>query len=392
MYVERTVTIAAATKRRAATIALSARSRRSRSRARRLAGAQLRRTGRDQGRLDGSKAESRLHHERRGAGIGASDRGQRRRQSNVTAKKLEEATRVEEPAAPAPKRTPVLVLTDKDFEKTPPPAAVDGAAAPSGEAAPASAAETGAPEATAPAAAPGAPASPGSAAAQPASAPAAAPAVAAKPITQPIAVPSSDALETRVAHQMPGPPMLRITSWSARPTGEDQLSIFGTVQNVGSRVTAAVDVAVTLFDSEGTRIEVSRAVRLVDRLDARIPGRLRSEVRRQPELRRGPVRGQDRRDRARAGPRTRGSSTSRWVTSRTQPLDPRPPGRGRVLRRPWSRCEARARLAMVCYVTVRCSAATEPSNDRLARRARHFPPASISSPSSRGQDSSLSSW
>jgi hypothetical protein len=166
----------------------------------------------------------------------------------LTAKKLEEATRVEEPPAPAPKRTPVLVLTDKDFEKTPPPAAADGAAEPSGEAAPPSTA------------APGAEVSAGPDAAQPASAPAAAPAAAARPITQPIVVPPSDSLETRVAHQMPGPPALRITSWSARPTGEDQLSIFGAVQNVGTRVTAAVDVTVTLFDSEGTRIESAEAV------------------------------------------------------------------------------------------------------------------------------------
>ena len=85
----------------------------------------------------------------------------------LTAKKLEEATKVEEPPAPAPKRTPVLVLTDKDFEKTPPAAAADGAAAPSGEAAPASAAEAGAPGATVPAAAPGAQASAGSEAAKP---------------------------------------------------------------------------------------------------------------------------------------------------------------------------------------------------------------------------------
>ena len=174
----------------------------------------------------------------------------------LTAKKLEEATKVEEPPAPAPKRTPVLVLTDKDFEKAPAPAAVDGAAAPSGEAAPAAQA----PGANAPAAAPGSPASEGSGAAQAASAPAAAPAVKAKPITKPVVVPSSDSLETRVAHQMPGPPTLRITSWSARPTGEDQLSIFGAVQNVGSRVAAAVDVTVTLFDSEGTRIGSAEAV------------------------------------------------------------------------------------------------------------------------------------
>ena len=59
---------------------------------------------------------------------------------------------------------------------------------------------------------------------------------------------------------MPGPPTLRITSWSARPTGEDQLSIFGAVQNVGTRVAAAVDVTITLFDSEGTRIGSAEAV------------------------------------------------------------------------------------------------------------------------------------
>jgi hypothetical protein len=53
---------------------------------------------------------------------------------------------------------------------------------------------------------------------------------------------------------MPGAPALRVTSWSARPTGDDQLSIFGTVENVGGRVTAAVEVAVTLFDSEGANV------------------------------------------------------------------------------------------------------------------------------------------
>ena len=180
----------------------------------------------------------------------------------LTAKKLEEATRVEEPPAPAPKQTPVLVLTDKDFEKAPTPAAVpaDGAEAPPGEAPPASAAAPGAPGATAPAAAPGAEANAGSAAAQPASPPAAARAAAPRQLTQPAVVPPSDSLETRVAHQMPGPPALRVTSWSARPTGEDQLSIFGAVQNVGGRVAAAVDVAVTLFDSEGTLIETAEAV------------------------------------------------------------------------------------------------------------------------------------
>src|SRR6185436_1347081 len=77
---------------------------------------------------------------------------------------------------------------------------------------------------------------------------------------QPVVVPAADSLETRVAHQMPGPPALRVTSWSARPTGEDLLSIFGTVQNVGSRVTAAITVEVTLFDSEGTKIGTEEGV------------------------------------------------------------------------------------------------------------------------------------
>jgi hypothetical protein len=76
----------------------------------------------------------------------------------------------------------------------------------------------------------------------------------------PIVVPSTDGLETRVAHQMPGPPSLRVSSWSARPTGEDQLSIFGSVVNSGSRVTAAINVAVTLFDSEGARVGSTEAL------------------------------------------------------------------------------------------------------------------------------------
>jgi hypothetical protein len=179
----------------------------------------------------------------------------------LTARKLEEASKVDEPAAPAPKRTPVLVLTDKDFEKAPPAPPPDAeTAAPSGEAQPVSAAAAGAPAAAAPVAAPEAQATTGSTPAQPASEPAAARVAVPRQLTKPMVVPSSDSLETRVAHQMPGPPALRITSWSARPTGEDQLSIFGSVQNVGSRVTAAVDVAVTLFDSEGTRIDSAAAV------------------------------------------------------------------------------------------------------------------------------------
>ena len=73
-------------------------------------------------------------------------------------------------------------------------------------------------------------------------------------------MPAADSLETRVAHQMPGPPALRIASWSARPTGDDQLSIFGEVVNVGSRVTAAINVAVTLIDSEGRAIGSAEAL------------------------------------------------------------------------------------------------------------------------------------
>jgi hypothetical protein len=176
----------------------------------------------------------------------------------LTAKKLEEASKVTVAPAPTPKRTPVLVLTDKDFPKEPTPAAAVEGAAVSGEVAAEDA--QGAPPA-APAAVPGSQA-PASAAAQSADATAAArPAAAPAPArnTQPVVVPASDSVETRVAHQMPGPSALRITSWSARPTGEDQLSIFGNVQNVGGRVAAAVVVTVTLFDSEGARIGSAEA-------------------------------------------------------------------------------------------------------------------------------------
>jgi hypothetical protein len=174
----------------------------------------------------------------------------------LTAKKLEEATKGTAVPTPTPKRTPVLVLTDKDFAKTPTPAAAgEGAAEGTEEAAPegAEAAPGTAPaEETGPQASAGAASAPANAAAQSAAAKAgtASPAR----ITKPIVVPASDSIETRVAHQMPGPPALRITSWSARPTGDDQLSIFGSVQNVGGRVAAAVDVTVTLFDSEGARL------------------------------------------------------------------------------------------------------------------------------------------
>jgi hypothetical protein len=263
MNVERTVTIAAASKRRAASIAMSV---------------VLAAAGAAHGDwlvlASGEAIETKGAWTLEGQKVVFTTKGGvlasvRATEVNVdasralTAKKLEEATKVQEPTPPTPKRTPVLVLTDKDFEKAPPPAAApaDGAAAPSGADAPASAAAPGAPAANvaAPAAARAAQASAGSDATQPEPAPAAAPAAAARPIKQPIVVPPSDSLETRIAHQMPGPPILRITSWSARPTGEDQVSIFGVVQNVGSRVAAAVDIAVTLFDSEGTRLGSAEA-------------------------------------------------------------------------------------------------------------------------------------
>jgi hypothetical protein len=135
----------------------------------------------------------------------------------LTTKKHEDATRVVVPT-PAPKREPVLVLTDADFSGK--PAAAAGAA--------------------------------GAAVAVPAGAES--PAAAA-----PVVVPATDSLETRVARQMPGPPAVRITSWSARPTGEDQLSIFGTAQNVGSLVAAAITVGVKLIDSEGAQLGSTEA-------------------------------------------------------------------------------------------------------------------------------------
>jgi hypothetical protein len=150
----------------------------------------------------------------------------------LTAKKQEDATKAAVPASAAPKPAPVLVLTDKDFAKKPEAraAGADGAG---------SSATGGAAAGAAGATAQGGASGPQSG--------------------QPIVVPAEDSLETRVAHQMPGPVALRVVHWSARPTGEDQLSIFGTVQNVGGRVTAGVDITVTLIDSEGRRIGASNA-------------------------------------------------------------------------------------------------------------------------------------
>jgi len=141
----------------------------------------------------------------------------------LTLKKQEEATKVVV-AEPAPKLEPVLVLTDADF----PTARV---------------------VVVQPADAAGAPADGGAAGAG-----AAAPATG-----EPTVVPASDGLETRIARQMPGAPSLQVVSWSARPTGEDQLSILGYVQNVGKLVSAAVAVTVTLFDTEGVEIAASEA-------------------------------------------------------------------------------------------------------------------------------------
>jgi hypothetical protein len=135
----------------------------------------------------------------------------------LTAKKHEEATRspVAEPPA---RREPVLVLTDADFATTPSAAATESAGVPS----------------TAPGAAPTA-------------------------ATGPIVVPPSDELETRSARQLPGSPSLQVMSWSVRPTGEDDISILGYVQNVGNMAAASVTVGVTLFDSEGARLGSSEA-------------------------------------------------------------------------------------------------------------------------------------
>jgi len=162
---------------------------------------------------------------------------------DLTAKKLEEASRPPAVATPTPKPAPVLVLTDKDFAKEP-PATGEGATA-----AGAPGDQAGAEAGTATAEAGGA----GAAAAAPA---AGSQATSARPSV----VPPADSLETRIAHQMPGSPAVRITNWSARPTGEDQISIFGSVMNVGSRVTAAIEVGVTLIDSEGRRIGSADAV------------------------------------------------------------------------------------------------------------------------------------
>lgn len=128
----------------------------------------------------------------------------------LTTKKQEEASRVVVPV-PTPKRTPVLVLTDADFAKK--PAAPDAAGTTAGE-----------------------------------------PGVESAAAREPVVVPAADSIESRLARQMPGAPALQIMSWSARPTGEDQLSIFGTVQNVGSLVTAAITIGVKLIDSEGAAI------------------------------------------------------------------------------------------------------------------------------------------
>ena len=178
----------------------------------------------------------------------------------LTAKKLEEATKVDEARRPRAEADASAGAHRQGLREGAAAAARRSRGAVRGGSTSETAAAAGAPAAAAPAAAPEAQATTGSAPAQPASEPAAARVAVPRQLTKPMVVPSSDSLETRVAHQMPGPPALRVTSWSARPTGEDQLSIFGVVQNVGGRVTAAVDVGVTLFDSEGTRIESAEAV------------------------------------------------------------------------------------------------------------------------------------
>jgi hypothetical protein len=125
----------------------------------------------------------------------------------LTVKKHEEATRVVSPT-PTPRREPVLRLTDADFSGAPATApSAAGAATPAG----------------------GAP-------------------------SEPVVVPASDSLETRVARQVPGPPSLQVMNWSVRPTEEDELSVLGYVQNVGNLVTARVALTVTLYDSEGTQV------------------------------------------------------------------------------------------------------------------------------------------
>jgi hypothetical protein len=125
---------------------------------------------------------------------------------DLTTRKQEEATRVVV-VEPPPKREAVLVLTDADFKPAAAPAVAGAGVAPA-------AAESAA-------------------------------------VAQPIVVPAADSLETRIARQMPGAPMIQIMNWSARPTGVDRLSIFGSLQNVGSLVAAAITVTVKLIDSEG---------------------------------------------------------------------------------------------------------------------------------------------
>ena len=139
----------------------------------------------------------------------------------LTEEKQAEATR-KVVADPVPRRAPVLVLTDSDFASS---------SSPTGEGtAPLASAAAGA-EAEASAAGAG----------------------------EPIVVPAADQLETRVGYQLPGTPSLRIMNWSARPTGENELSILGYVQNVGNLVSVAVSVTVTLFDSEGAQVGSSEA-------------------------------------------------------------------------------------------------------------------------------------
>jgi hypothetical protein len=136
----------------------------------------------------------------------------------LTARKLQEAAAVVV-ATPVPKREPVLVLTDADFATPRPPLPEGAVVVPAGEAR-AEAAETAG---------------------------------------APVVVPAADTLETRVAQQMPGPPAVKITSWSVRPTGEDQISLFGTVENVGRLVAAAITVDVKLIDSEGAQVGATEA-------------------------------------------------------------------------------------------------------------------------------------
>lgn len=128
-----------------------------------------------------------------------------------TERKAEEAAQVEEEVEVEARREPVLILTDEDIAPARPAPAADGEE----------------------------PGREGEGGVEP---------------PQAAAVPSSDPLENRTARQLPGSPSIQVLDWSVRPTGENETSILGYVQNTGSYVATTVSLTVTLRDSDGVEI------------------------------------------------------------------------------------------------------------------------------------------